>query len=70
MYTEIETLITALSQAIARDIMETGNDPNGPAKRIQFMGGKWPDNEIPLGGLNEIALSRIIHKTLRKRLCI
>lgn len=49
---------------IARDIMEMGNFPT-PCQRIQFMGGTYPDDELPQGGLCEAALVKRIEATLR-----
>lgn len=50
----------ALAATIARAIFATGDEPGSPCKRIQFQGGKWPDNERNQGGIGETPLVAII----------
>ncbi len=39
-------------------------------RRIQFMGGEYPDKEIKMGGYNEAAFALRIDKVLREQLFI
>ena len=55
-----------LANKIANGIMAVGTIRNVKATRIQFMSGKWPDNEKSLGGLCEKALAQIIHGVLEQ----
>lgn len=55
-----------LAQKLAKGIMDTGSDPGRPVQRIQFMGGEYPKNEIPQGGLCEAALSEVIYRLLHQ----
>lgn len=55
-----------LANKLARDLMALGDDPNSPAHRIQYMGGNYPDGEIPQGGMNETALACFFHKKLNE----
>ena len=55
---------------IARAIFEVGDEPDrcgGKAQRIQFMGGRWPENEVALGGLNEASLALVINRVIANR---
>ena len=62
---QLASLLNAgLAANIARHIFECGDEPDHKVKRIQFMTGKWPDDEISLGGLNENALRNIIERSL------
>ncbi len=49
-----------LAQKIAREIFKIGDEPNSPTQRIQFIGGEYPNNEKPQGGLCEVALVKFI----------
>lgn len=69
---EIKQARDALKDSVSRDenliaryIMKLGDEPNSPAQRIQFMGGKWPEHEIAQGGLNEEALARQIADAIK-----
>lgn len=55
-----------LSALIARHIFEIGDAPVDKVKRIEFKGGKWPDHETRLGGLDERALTRVIIEALNE----
>ena len=55
-----------LSKKLARSIFEYGNAPKSKCKRIQFMGGKWPDNEINNGGCVEVVLAYYLNQILSK----
>ena len=55
-----------LSVKIARDIMKLGDEPKSKAKRIQYMAGRWPNNEKVQGGLCEGALADVIKESLGK----
>jgi len=55
-------LNAGLAARIARAIFECGDEPTVQVKRIQFMGGQWPDDEFGLGGLNEDALRKVIER--------
>jgi len=50
----------ALAVTIARSIFAAGDEPGSPCKRIQFKGGKWPDNERNQGGIGETPLVALI----------
>lgn len=49
---------------IARVIFEVGDEPQDKVRRIAFRGGKYPDGETDLGGLNELALTAVIDRAL------
>jgi hypothetical protein len=55
-----------LALKIARDIFAMGDEPNSPCNRLQFKGGKWPDNERNQGGVGEIPLANRILETIRQ----
>ncbi len=57
-----------LPYLLARSIMSAGDEPDSPAKRIEFKGGTWPDNEIAQGGFNEYVLANHIASVLRNLL--
>lgn len=61
-------MMKLMAKKIAKHIFDAGSDrsPDGKVNRIQFMGGKWPDNEIPMGGLNEIALASVIENAIEE----
>jgi hypothetical protein len=51
--------IEVLAKKIARDIFETGDDPNSPTNRIEFKGEKdLQGNERAQGGLCFVACNR------------
>lgn len=52
-------------ERIARAIFRVGNEAGSPCKRIQFMGGEWPDRERGQGGLCESSLATVIADCLR-----
>jgi hypothetical protein len=51
----IDMLVIHLARNLVKDLFDVGADIYRP-HRIQFMGGKYPDNEIPMGGYCEKAL--------------
>lgn len=56
-----------LATKLARMIFEIGDEParlGGKVQRIQFMGGDYPDGEIPLGGLCESSLEHFLDHAL------
>jgi len=53
-----------LADKIAAAIFECGAYRGSPCNRIQFMGGRWPDNEKAQGGMCFTALQEFIHKTI------
>jgi hypothetical protein len=61
-----EKAITAprLAECLARAIFEMGDEPTSPCTRIQFKGGKWPDNERNQGGIREQPLRDALEKKL------
>lgn len=63
-----EPIIKGLAELIARDIFHSGDEPGSATQRIQFMGGKYPDNELPQGGLCELALAKLIEESIDCRL--
>lgn len=54
-----------VADEIAHDLFTLVRAPT-PCQRIQFLGGSWPDNEIPQGGLCESALAGVIRKSLNR----
>ncbi len=59
-----EIKLKGIADKIARHIFEIGDEPESKTQRLQFMGGKYPD-EVDQGGLNEIALCRVILEALK-----
>lgn len=56
-----------LATIIARKIFEIGSDgPGYEATRIQFMAGKYPDSERPMGGFGEQQLVNFIKRVLKE----
>jgi hypothetical protein len=55
-----------LADYLAEYIFEIGNNPDGTVQRIQFKGGRWPNEETNLGGLCEPALSNVIKAGIEK----
>lgn len=57
-----------LATKLARAIFEIGDEPilGGKVQRLQFMGGTYPDDERPLGGLCESSLEAFLDYTLAK----
>ncbi len=54
-----------LAAIIARDIFKVFDEPpRHKCQRIQGKGGKWPDEEIGLGGLCEESLANVIERSL------
>ena len=56
-----------LAANLSRWIFASGNEHpeyGGITQRIQFMGGKWPNAEKPMGGFCEDALANCIEKFL------
>lgn len=54
-----------LAALITRKIFAIGDSYSGnKCQRIQFMGGKWPDEETNNGGMNEDALCRFMEELL------
>lgn len=49
---------------LARAVFECGSEPNAVITRIQFMSGRWPDNEKERGGLCEQALVGVLADAL------
>lgn len=50
-----------LAETIAKEIMVLGNEPNRPCHRIEFKSYDGAGREAPQGGLNRLALTRVIH---------
>lgn len=67
---ETPEAIRLLAEKIAREVFASGDEPRGGGKvhRIQFMGGWYPNGEIPLGGFCEIALASCIELALKKHM--
>lgn len=55
-----------LAKHLARVVFALGDEPidGGTVQRLQFMGGKYPNAEITLGGLCENALVAVIQREL------
>lgn len=55
-----------LAIRIMLEIFEVGAEPmpGHRVQRIQFMGGKYPDGEIPMGGLGQSALVAVIQRAI------
>jgi hypothetical protein len=58
-----------LAECLARFIFEIGDEPDSPCTRIQFKGGKWPDNERNQGGIAENPLRKELEKKLTEWGC-
>ncbi len=58
----------SIAENIARYIFEIGDENNSPTKRIQFMGGDYPDNETNQGGVCEESLAMYIERMLHEEL--
>jgi hypothetical protein len=58
--------VDEIAEAVAKDIFEIGNALGRPIHRIQFMAGKYPDSEIPQGGLAQDALTERLKEILPK----
>lgn len=66
---ELERLATWLGASIARDVFAAGDEIGSVAtRRIAFMGGQYPDNEIAQGGLSEMALASHITTSILKHI--
>ncbi len=61
---EVRKLAEEIGTLLARGIFELGSEPNSPCNRIQFKGGKWPDNETNQGGIGEAPLAKLISESL------
>lgn len=64
----MEIDINAAAAQIAKDVFEIGSVGRSPAKRMQFLGGRYPDDEKPQGGVCETALAELIKTSLKKQL--
>lgn len=49
---------------IAKAIFRVGDEPDSPCKRLQFMGGDWPDSEHRQGGIGFDPLVNLIAANL------
>ncbi len=54
-----------LGKKIAREIFKSGDEPENPCRRIQLMGGQYPDKETNNGGYCESSLADLITHTLK-----
>lgn len=61
------SLSDKLAEDITRRIFELGSDKT-PCQRIQFMGGSFPENEIPQGGLGREPFKKAIKKAIERSL--
>ena len=52
---------------LARQVFDLGDELGDKTKRIQFMGGKYPDAETKLGGLSELSLASFIAYALGRQ---
>lgn len=55
----------ALGARLARDLMAIGDEGEDKARRIEYKGGEYPNNETTLGGMGEIALAKFFTARLR-----
>lgn len=55
---------SALAAKLARAIFAAGDEQESPCTRIQFKGGRWPNNERNQGGVGETPLAEIILEVL------
>lgn len=53
-----------LASTIATALFSCGDEPNSPCQRIEFLGGEYPDNEIPQGGLNKDSLINFLYRII------
>lgn len=57
-----------LAKHIARKVFECGDEKDAKVRRIQFMSGRWPNEESMLGGLCEHALENVIFTAIQSRM--
>lgn len=62
------SLISELSQKIARDLFRKLDLGDDKCQRLAAKGGSWPDNETSLGGWCEAALANAIHESPESQL--
>jgi hypothetical protein len=53
-----------VAEKLAETIFNLGDAPNSPCRRLQFMGGEYPDKEKSQGGLCKNALIGIIRDNI------
>lgn len=53
-----------LANHITESVFGLGDEPNSPCQRIQFMGGKYPNNEKTQGGFSKQGFYEHILKLL------
>jgi len=63
----LDALVMHLARNLTKDLFTIGADGADIDRphRIQFMGGKYPDNEKPMGGFCEKALTEYFAKRLK-----
>lgn len=54
-----------IGRTIAREIFAIGDEAKNPCQRIEFKGGKWPDEETNNGGIGEGPLAGFIADKLK-----
>lgn len=59
-----ETVVVPSAMQIAGAIFAIGDEPNDKVQRIAFRGGKYPEGETDLGGLNRAALVNVIERAM------
>lgn len=57
-------VVQRLAAKIARDVFKCGDEGKWKCNRIAFKSGDWPVGERDLGGLIEVALARVIERSL------
>lgn len=62
----VERVVMCIAHKLAKDLLEIGNDPGVEIHRIQFIGGKYPDNETTHGGMCETVLADFFYKKLKE----
>ena len=65
-----EFLVIQLGAQLAKDLLAIGGDPESPAHRVQFKGGKYPDDEKDQGGMCETALASFFAAKLKEYLSV
>jgi len=64
----VQVLVMHLGNQLAKDLLAIGDEPGSPAHRVQFKGGKYPDDEKDQGGMCEVALAGFFAEKLKEYL--
>jgi hypothetical protein len=59
-----DSIAHEIGHKLAEALFEAGNEPGNPCQRIEFKGGRYPENETANGGLCFTALSGFLARKL------